>query len=150
MFCSESELEATNCYEVTSYICPDTGRSVKTIISFMLWANLCVTCGIWYFVCSVFFATCPDPFMIYQLWYLCSMYETVFVMSKNPFACFNSLLTWAKLALPCVNSCCAQFAMLYLQNHSSMLEIICGIRKIICGIGRFTSKPGWSLLLSYF
>ena len=29
-FCSESGLEAANCYEVTSYRCPDTGQSVTT------------------------------------------------------------------------------------------------------------------------
>ena len=41
----------------------------------------------------------------------------------------------------CVKFCCVQFAMLYLQNHSFMLTIICGIKKIICGIGRLTFCP---------
>ena len=29
---------------------------------------------------------------------LCSMYEFIYVASKSLFACFNSLLTWAKIA----------------------------------------------------
>ena len=41
----------------------------------------------------------------------------------------------------CANFCCVQFAMLYLQNHSFMLKIICAIRKVICGIGRITFGP---------
>ena len=30
---------------------------------------------------------------------LCSMSETIYVASKNPFACFNSFIIWAKIAL---------------------------------------------------
>ena len=60
---------------------------------------------------------------------LCSMSETIYVVSKNP--------------------CMVQFIHNMGKNsaHSFMLKIIlCGIGKIICGIGRFTF---WPLPLSY-
>ena len=39
------------------------------------------------------YATCPDPFMIV----LCRMSESIYFVSKNPFACYNSLITLAKI-----------------------------------------------------
>ena len=54
--------------------------------------------GIWYAVCSVLYAFCPDPFMIYPF-LLCSVSEGIYVVSKNPFVCLNSFITWAKIAL---------------------------------------------------
>ena len=69
---------------------------------------------------------------------LCSVSETIYIVSRNPFVCVYSFILLAKIALSVSIFVASQFAMLYLQNHSFMLKIICAIRKIICGIGRIT------------
>ena len=72
---------------------------------------------------------------------LCCMPETIYIVCKKSFVCFNSFVTWAKKSTVCVHFCCVHFSMLYLQNHLFMRKIICGIRKIICDIDRFTFGP---------
>ena len=64
----------------------------------MLRANLCVTCGTWYVLCSVLYARCPVPFMIYPFCYVARLKPFILCL-KNPFVCFNSFITWAKIAL---------------------------------------------------
>ena len=64
----------------------------------MLCANLCVTCGTWYVLCSVLYARCADPFMIYPFCYVARLKPFILCL-KNPFVRFNSFITWAKIAL---------------------------------------------------
>ena len=66
----------------------------------------------------VLYATCPVLIHYDISIMFCNKSENFYVVSKNPFVCFNSFVKGAKIAL-CVNFCCVQFAMLYLQKHSS-------------------------------
>ena len=128
---------------------PSTIRAIVyaiCLLSLILCANLCVTYGIWYVVCSVLYATCPDPLMMYPFCYVACL-KAFMLCLKIHFVCLNSFITLAKISALRVIFCCVQFAMLYLQNNSFMLKIICGIGKITCGICSFTFCP---LLLSYF
>ena len=83
---------------------------VICLVLFMFSANLLVTCSVLYDVRSVLYAMCPDPFC-YVVLLLC------------PFACFNSFITWAKIA-HCVSIfvasrllCCIAISMHYAQNY---------------------------------
>ena len=73
------------------------------IVYVIRWFHLCqVQIYVWmrYLICCVFSYICSVSWSIYEISILlCSMSETICVVSKNPFACFNSFITWAKIAL---------------------------------------------------
>ena len=51
-------------------------------------------------ICCMFSSICNMSRSIYNISILlCSMSETNYVVSKNPFVCFNSFIKWAKIAL---------------------------------------------------
>ena len=53
-----------------------------------------------YLICCMFSSICNVSRFIYDISILLrSMSETIYVVSQNPFACFNSFITWAKIAL---------------------------------------------------
>ena len=80
-------------------------------------------CDMRYLICFMFSFMCSvSRFMNYISILLCSMSETIYVV-------YNMGKYSAR-----VNFCCVQFDKLYLQNHSLM-------PKIICGIGRFIFWP---------
>ena len=61
------------------------------LISLILCANLCVTCGIWYVVCTVLHTTCPDPFMIYLFCYEACLKEFMLCLKIHLYASIHSL-----------------------------------------------------------
>ena len=83
---------------------------------------------------------------VIHLWYIhivmSSMSESIYVVSKNPFACFKPLITRAKIAHS-VNFCCIQFAMLHCHKHAFML-------KIICCMSRLTFWPLVEIIIELF
>ena len=54
-------------------------------------------CDMQYLICCMFSFICNVSWFIYDT--ICSMSETIYVVSKNPFVCLNSFITWAKIAL---------------------------------------------------
>ena len=105
-------------YVASENVCivPNPILYVICIVAFMFSANLFVTCGVLYDVRSVLYAMCPDPFiMIYPFCYV--------VLMLCPFACFNSFITWAKIAhfvsifVASRLLCCIAISMHYAQNY---------------------------------
>ena len=56
---------------------------------------------------------------------LCSMSETIYVVSKNPYVWFNSFITWAKIALIhlCSRLYCVALAKLYVALADSPFDL---------------------------
>ena len=89
-------------------------------------------CDMRYLICSMFSFICKVSCSIYDISILlCSTSETIYLVSKKSICLLQFIHNMGKNSALRVNFCCIQFAMLYLQNHSFMLNII-------CGIGRFT------------
>ena len=85
--------------------------------------NSCMTCGIWYVVCSVLYATCLNSLNIYLFSYV---------------PCMNQFMLCLKILCQFFY---IQFDTLDLQDGGFVLKIICGLNKIISSIGRFTFWP---------
>ena len=57
-------------------------------------------CDLQYLICCMYSFTYNVSWSIYDISILLwSMSERIYVVSKNPFVCFNSFTTWAKIAL---------------------------------------------------
>ena len=57
-------------------------------------------CDLRYLICCMYSFTYNVSWSIYDISILLwSMSERIYVVSKNPFVCFNSFTTWAKIAL---------------------------------------------------
>ena len=70
-----------------------TIRAIVYVIclpSLMLCAKLCLTCGIWYVVYSVLYATFPDPFMIYPLCYVACVKAFMLCLKMHLYASIHS------------------------------------------------------------
>ena len=119
------------------------------ICHMLTFVDVMCTCDMWYLICCMFCFICNVSWSIYDISImLCSMSETIYVVSKNSFVCFNSFITWAKIALSVsifgassLLCCICKIKFIYTRDY------LCCIGKIKCGIGRFTF---WPLLLSYF
>ena len=99
---------------------PKSSFNMGNCICHMLtYIDVTCTCDMQYLICCMFYMQRVLSWSIYDISIMfCNKSENFYVVSKNPFVCFNSFVKGAKIAL-CVNFCCVQFAMLYLQKHSS-------------------------------
>ena len=103
----------------------------------MLWSVICkiIPWGKWifYVICRYSFMhvasenVCTVPKLSWSIYdisiLLCSMSESTYFVSKNPFACFNSFVTWASIAhsvsifVASRVLCCIAKSMHYAQNY---------------------------------
>ena len=122
---------------------PSTMWAILRVIN--AWFHYCkFMCDMQYLICWMFSFICSLSWCIYDIpILLCSISEFIYFVFNSLFACFNSFITWAIIALsaaifvassllPCIgNSCISNCIAL---QSAFML-------KIICGIGRFTFWP---------
>ena len=82
-------------------LCPNLSTILSIVNCHMItFINVVCKCmrDMRYLICCMFSSI--TIWSIYDISiFLCSMSETIYVVSQNTFACFNSFITWAKIAL---------------------------------------------------
>ena len=88
-----------------------------------------------YALYSVLYAMCPCPFIKYAFPFEACLVLSMYDVFKNPFACFNSFIIWAKIAL---------FVSIFVATG-----LLCYMGKIMHACSNY-NVVWWLLLSSYF